>query len=76
MNTSLHVPFDSKTLYEAADGWKESLNIVEDIVENDGNGTGTADPVSVVMGTEITLTATPNNGYEFDRWEVISGNRQ
>lgn len=43
-------------------------------VETDGNGTAFASPASAPEGTTITLTATPNSGYHFDRWEVVSGN--
>ena len=42
-------------------------------VSNDGNGTGTAAPSTAAAGTEITLTAMPNEGYHFKEWEVISG---
>ena len=42
-------------------------------VSNDGNGTGTATPSTAVVGTEIILTATPNTGYHFKEWQVISG---
>ena len=42
-------------------------------VSNDGNGTGTATPSTAVAGTEITLTATPDKGYHFKEWKVISG---
>ena len=42
-------------------------------VSNDGNGTGTATPSTAAAGTTITLTATPNKGYHFEEWEVISG---
>ena len=42
-------------------------------VKTDGNGTGTATPSTAAAGTEITLTATPNKGYHFKEWEVISG---
>ena len=42
-------------------------------VTNDGNGTGTAAPASGVEGTEVTLIATPNEGYAFKEWQVISG---
>ena len=42
-------------------------------VSNDGNGTGTATPSTAAAGTEITLTATPNKGYHFKEWQVISG---
>ena len=39
----------------------------------DGNGSGTASPSAAVVGTEITLTATPDTGYRFKEWEIISG---
>lgn len=42
-------------------------------VTSGGNGTATASPASGVTGTEVTLTATPNTGYELSRWEVLSG---
>ena len=42
-------------------------------VENDGNGTATASPTSAAEGTEVTLTATPNEGYHFKEWQVVSG---
>ena len=37
-------------------------------VTNDGNGTASASPVSATAGTEITLTAEANEGYEFKSW--------
>lgn len=43
-------------------------------VSNDGNGTGTATPSTAVAGTTIILTATPNTGYHFKEWQVMSGN--
>lgn len=42
-------------------------------VTNDGNGTGTAAPSTAAAGTEITLTAMPNEGYHLKEWKVISG---
>ena len=42
-------------------------------VSNDGNGTGTATPSTAVAGTTIILTATPNTGYHFKAWQVMSG---
>ncbi|RGQ40211.1 hypothetical protein DWY99_08440 [[Clostridium] leptum] len=41
-------------------------------VSNDGNGTASASHAKAVVGTEITLTATPNAGYRFKEWEVES----
>ena len=42
-------------------------------VTNDGNGTGAATPSTAAAGTMISLTATPNKGYHFKEWQVISG---
>ena len=42
-------------------------------VSNDGKGTGTATPSTAAAGTMISLTATPNEGYHFKEWQVISG---
>ena len=42
-------------------------------VNNDGNGTASANPHTAAAGTMITLTATPNKGYHFKEWQVISG---
>ena len=42
-------------------------------VTNDGNGTASASHAKAAAGTEITLTATPNEGYRFKEWQVISG---
>ena len=36
-------------------------------------GTASASPASATAGTIITLTATPNSGYQFKEWQVISG---
>ena len=42
-------------------------------VTNDGNGTASANITSGTEGTEVTLTATPNDGYQFKEWQVVSG---
>ena len=42
-------------------------------VQNDGNGTASATPAYAKQGAEITLTATPKEGYKFKEWQVISG---
>jgi uncharacterized repeat protein (TIGR02543 family) len=40
---------------------------------NDGNGTATASVSEGKKGTVITISATPNDGYKFANWEVVSG---
>lgn len=42
-------------------------------VSNDGNGTASASPTSGAADTEVTLTATPNDGYRFKEWQVDAG---
>ena len=42
-------------------------------VKTDGNGTASASLAKAAAGTEITLTATPNEGYHFKEWQVLSG---
>lgn len=51
--------------------WKANTYTVT--VENDGNGTASADPAFAKMGAEVSLTAMPNSGYHFKEWKVISG---
>lgn len=52
--------------------WKANTYTVT--VENDGNGTASAAPASAKMGEEVSLTATPNSGYHFKKWEVVPDN--
>ena len=42
-------------------------------VRTEGDGTASASATSATAGTEIKLTATPNSGYRFKEWQVISG---
>ena len=42
-------------------------------VTNDGNGEANADKTTAAEGETVTLSATPNSGYHFERWEVVSG---
>ena len=42
-------------------------------VTTDGNGTASASPAKAAAKTEITLSATPNEGYRFKEWQIISG---
>ena len=43
------------------------------IVNASAGGTATADKTTAVAGEAVTLTATPNSGYHFDRWNIVSG---
>lgn len=42
-------------------------------VQSDGNGKASVDVTSGAKGTEVTLTATPDSGYQFKEWQVVSG---
>ena len=42
-------------------------------VTTEGGGTASASLAKAAAGAEIALTATPNKGYHFKEWEVISG---
>lgn len=53
-------------------------NFLEDIkytvtCTNDGNGTIAASPTSNYSGSTVTLSNTPNSGYDFDSYTLISG---
>jgi len=41
--------------------------------QNDGNGVAFASPSSAIAGTQITIEAIPNSGYEFKEWQVEGG---
>jgi uncharacterized repeat protein (TIGR02543 family) len=49
------------------------LTVYNVTVENDGNGSASAAPASATMGGKITLTVTPNSGYRFKEWQIVSG---
>lgn len=42
-------------------------------VTQDANGTAEADKTTAEDGTTVKLTATPNDGYIFEKWTVVSG---
>ncbi len=54
--------------YETYDPTPKSI-----VMTTDGHGTASADPSSGVEGTEVTLAATPDEGYQFKEWQVVSG---
>lgn len=43
-------------------------------VLTDGNGIAASSPAQATAGTKVILTAIPNSGYQFDHWEISSGN--
>lgn len=48
---------------------KQVFNVT---VTADANGTASANPSSAAAGDTVTLTATPNDGYRFKEWQVVS----
>lgn len=77
-NAATSVKFnDDKTLtvtYQfAATADKDPVPTYNVQVENDGNGTASADVNSTTAGTTVTLTAVPNEEYQFKEWQVVSG---
>lgn len=50
-----------------------SISMYSVTVSTDGNGTAKADKTSAVAGTVVTLTATPDTGYRFKQWQVVTG---
>ena len=42
-------------------------------VANDKGGSAISTPAAAYAGDTVTITATPDEGYEFDYWEVQSG---
>lgn len=70
-NTSFTMPASAVTVtanFEALPPDTYSIT-----VQNDGNGTASANVNSAQQNVTITLTATPNSGYQFKEWQVISG---
>ena len=58
-----------KAVFEADTNYENPIT-----VQTDGNGTASADAAKAASGTTVTLTATPNKGYIFKEWQVVSGN--
>lgn len=67
-----HVNYNANTELELAAGAKK-YNVY---IITDDNGTATVSASSATAGTTIQLTVTPNNGYHFKEWQVVSGNAE
>ena len=51
-----------------------ALNPTYDVtVQTDGHGTASASPTAAYMNDTVILTATPDAGYAFKEWQVLSG---
>ena len=84
-----HYHFDSYTLTGATlknanqfDIANSDVSVVGNFLEdtkytvtctNDGNGTIAASPASNYSGSTVTLSNTPNTGYDFDSYTLVSG---
>jgi len=54
--------------------WSEiSITTYTVTVQDDGYGTGSANPSTASKGDTIILSNNPNSGYQFKEWQVISG---
>ena len=63
--------YGKQTFYKVeANGWISGYKV---IVAETGYGTAKADIEEGLEGTKVTLTATPDEGYRFCGWEVVSG---
>ena len=60
---------DASAAYSYSDPTPTTYGIT---VQNNGHGTGSATSISAEAGAIITLTATPNSGYHFKEWQVVS----
>lgn len=67
-----HVNYNANTELELAAGAKK-YNVY---ILTDDNGTATVSGSSATAGTTIRLIATPNYGYHFKEWQVVSGNAE
>ena len=67
-----HVAYNSDKKLQLAAGAQARKYTVTVTAEN--GGTAQAAPASAAAGETVTLTATPNDGYHFKAWEVLSGN--
>lgn len=73
-NNGVNTKWDFKTdraRYTMTLKAKWEANTYNVTVKDDGNGTASADPAPAKMGAEVSLTATPNSGYHFKKWEVV-----
>ena len=50
----------------------EGVPIYNVTVQKEGNGTATATPTSGIAGTEISLNATPDSGWQLKEWQKVS----
>ena len=69
---TIYVP-EGATGYTDKNNWPEEQIAHSITIQNDGNGTAEANVAAAKYEAEITLTAKPNKGYRFEKWEVISG---
>ena len=61
---------DTTTLYAK---WTAIIYNVAVTVEGGTDNTASASPASATIETQVTLTATPAEGYHFVEWQVVSG---
>ena len=67
-NNSFKMPAANVTVYATFEAIKYQVSIADDIE----NGTVTASPTEATLGETITLTVTPDNGYQLDKLYYIA----
>ena len=58
------------------DDGQSTAEVYSITVSNDGNGAATANTETAATGVEVTVTATPAEGFVFDKWTVESGDAE
>ena len=69
---TIYIPAGA-TGYTEEDHWPVELIAHPITVQDDGKGTASASSIAAKSGEEVTLTAEPNSGYQFEKWEIVSG---
>ena len=71
-NLTIYIPAGAVG-YTKENHWPEELIAHPITVQDDGHGTASVSRTGAKAGTEIILIAKPDEGYQFDKWEVVSG---
>lgn len=69
---TIYIPAGA-TGYTEEDHWPVELIAHPITVQNDGKGTASASSTAAKSGEEVTLIVEPNSGYQFEKWEIVSG---
>ena len=73
LSTTSPAALSTLTVEGNASVYLEVKQVFNVTVTADANGTASANPSSAAAGETVTLMATPNDGYRFQEWQVVSG---